>query len=71
MADAPDPTPADRHDVRAREVLARMTLQEKVAQIVGLWGEDGGCLRGRFTREKPLAKKASLWRRWIRIATSR
>ena len=42
MADAPAPTPADRHDIRARELLARMTLQEKVAQIVGLWGEDGG-----------------------------
>ncbi len=42
MDDAPDSAPADLHDARARQLLAGMTLQEKVAQIVGLWGEDGG-----------------------------
>ena len=32
----------DEHDVRARELLARMTLREKVAQIVGFWVDEGG-----------------------------
>ncbi len=42
--DAPaDPT-TDRHGTRATALLERMTLQEKVAQIVGLWGEYGGAV---------------------------
>ena len=31
------PAPADPHDTRVADLLARMTLEEKLAQLVGLW----------------------------------
>ena len=43
---------------RASELLARMTLEEKLAQIVGFWekgdGEVVAPLQGEFTREQTL-----------------
>jgi len=39
-------------------VLGVMSLLVGGANLGLLWGEDRGCLRGRFTRVKPLAKKA-------------
>ena len=49
--DAPAPTPAPVHD-RVAELVARMTLEEKLAQIVGFWekgdGEAVAPLQGEF-----------------------
>lgn len=43
MNDAPDPS-SDTHGTTARRLLQQMTLDEKVAQIVGLWGQHGGAV---------------------------
>ena len=36
--------PLDPDDVRARELCERMTLEEKVAQLVGFWVDEGGAV---------------------------
>ena len=36
--------PLDPDDVRARELCSRMTLDEKVAQLVGFWVDEGGAV---------------------------
>jgi hypothetical protein len=39
---APTPASRARDQARAGEVLAQMTLEEKVAQLVGYWVDQGG-----------------------------
>ncbi|MDQ1552605.1 MAG: beta-xylosidase [Actinomycetota bacterium] len=38
------PAPFDPDDVRARELCEQMTLEEKVAQLVGFWVDEGGAV---------------------------